>query len=95
VNSGAFLISEELPQPDSMSTIPIDEPYAADADPDENLPIVESYRRYLVEFAQMTEEKPTRFDPYRSTWEIARGRIAEFTGMLGLNSEAMSILYNQ
>jgi hypothetical protein len=94
-NSGALLMSEELPPPDSTSMIPTDEPYASDADAGENRPIAESYRWHVVQFAQMAEEERTRFDRYRSTWEIARGRIAELASRLGLNSEAMSILDNQ
>jgi hypothetical protein len=35
-NSGAFLMSEELPQPDSRLTISTGDRYAADADPGEN-----------------------------------------------------------
>jgi hypothetical protein len=75
--------------------IPIDELHAADADPGENCPIAEPYRGYLIQFAQTVEEERMRFDPYRSTWEIARGRIAELADRSGLNSEAMSILYSQ
>jgi hypothetical protein len=36
-----------------------------------------------------------RFDSYYLTWEIARGRIAELTRGLGLNSGVMSIQYNR
>jgi hypothetical protein len=36
-----------------------------------------------------------RFIPYRSTPQTARGRITELASSPRLNSEAMSILYNQ
>jgi hypothetical protein len=56
-NSGAFLISEEFPQSHSTSTIPTDDPCAADAGPDENWIISESDRVRLVRFAQMEQDE--------------------------------------
>jgi hypothetical protein len=93
-NSRTFLISEESLDPDSMSTVPIDEPYAANADPDANWPIAESYRQYLIQFAQITEEEQMSVGPVGSTWEIARGRIAKLVCMPGLDSEGMGIECN-
>jgi hypothetical protein len=94
-NSRVFLISIGLPHPYSTSTIPIDEPYAGDAGSGENWPITESYRGYLVHFAQIAEEERMRSDAYCSTWEIAGCRIAEPASRLELNSEVITILFNQ
>jgi hypothetical protein len=89
------LISEELPQPDSTLTIQTDKTYAADAGPGENWRIAVSYREYLVQSSQMTEENRMKFHPYRLIWVIAPGGMAELARRSGLNSKAISILYNQ
>jgi hypothetical protein len=72
-NSGAFLISEELPTPGLTSGIPGDEPHAADAGLTERWPITELDRGHLVPFAQIAVEERMKFDPYRSTREISHG----------------------
>jgi hypothetical protein len=93
--SVALLISDDFPESTSTAPVLTDEPYTTDAEPDEDSPIADLYRKVLVHFNEMTEEERLGFDPYHSTWEIGRNRIAELTRSLEWNPEAMIFLYSQ
>jgi hypothetical protein len=93
--SVGFLISDDFPESTSTSPLLTDRPYTADAEPDEDSSIADLYRKLLVHFNEIPEEERLGFDPYHSTWEISRNRIAELARRLELSPDAMIILYNQ
>jgi hypothetical protein len=70
-----------------MSTVPINEPYAANADTGA---IAESYRGYLIQFAQITEEEQIILAQLVRYANCTR-RIAKLACMPGLDSEGMGI----